>query len=208
MLSWLRERPYMVLVAIIGIALIVFVRFQIEPDANGEEWTIPAEQVSSDTHETTSTEEQAFEQTIAESMMIDLKGAVVLPGVYEVNAGDRVIDVIEQAGGLSADADESKVNLAMKLADEMVIYIPKVGEQVDIDGNASLEPKEEEATKLNLNEAELEQLLTLPGIGPAKAQAILDYREQTGGFKSIDDLKNVTGIGDKTFEKLKELISV
>lgn len=148
---------------------------------------------------------QAEEETI--TMMADIKGAVVNPGVYQIEEGGRVIDLIELAGGLGQDADTAAINFAMHVHDEMAIYIPRIGEEV----NAVLPAQSGESAgkgKVNLNSAQSSELQTLPGIGPAKAEAIIEYRETNGPFKSIDDLKEISGIGDKTFEKLKDHISV
>ena len=146
-------------------------------------------------------------------MMADIKGAVKKPGVYEVSNDERIINLIEKAGGLQEDADPSAVNFAMKVSDEMVVYIPKKGEQmVEVGGGVSSNQQPSStmqgAGKVNLNTATTSELETLPGIGPAKSSAILEYRESNGAFKTIDDLKSISGIGDKTFEKLKDLISV
>jgi competence protein ComEA len=140
-------------------------------------------------------------------MMADIKGAVVSPGVYEINEGGRVIDLIELAGGLAEDADTAAINFALYVQDEMAIYVPHIGENV----NAVLPVQAGKAAgngQVNLNSAQSSELQTLPGIGPAKAEAIIEYRETNGPYKSIEDLKEISGIGDKTFEKLKDLISV
>nr|WP_286181287.1 helix-hairpin-helix domain-containing protein [Bacillus sp. ISL-37] len=139
--------------------------------------------------------------------MADIKGAVVNPGVYEINEGGRVIDLIELAGGLAKDADPAAINFALYVQDEMAIYVPRIGENV----SAALPVQVGEAAgngTVNLNSAGSSELQTLPGIGPAKAEAIIEYRETNGPYKSIEDLKEISGIGDKTFEKLKDLISV
>jgi competence protein ComEA len=142
-------------------------------------------------------------------MMADIKGAVNQPGVYEVKEDDRVIDVIELAGGLAADADAQSLNFAMRVTDEMVIYVPRKGE-ISGEGTAVVQTRDPAGDNktVNLNKASSEELQTLPGIGPSKAEAIIEYRETEGPYKTIEDLKSISGIGDKTFEKLKELISV
>lgn len=140
-----------------------------------------------------------------DDVMVDIKGEVKDPGVYALKSTQRIVDAIQVAGGFLSEADQKQVNLAQKLTDEMVIYIPKVGEE----GVSSLPPLNEgNDGKINLNQATVEQLETLPGIGPSKAEDILSYREEVGSFKAIEDLKEVSGIGEKTFEKLKDLISV
>ncbi|MCM3324606.1 helix-hairpin-helix domain-containing protein [Cytobacillus kochii] len=152
--------------------------------------------------ETSQEEEENYSD---DDVMVDIKGEVKDPGVYALKSTQRIVDAIQVAGGFLSEADQKQVNLAQKLTDEMVIYIPKVGEE----GVSSLPPLNDgNDGKINLNQATVEQLETLPGIGPSKAEDILSYREEVGSFKAIEDLKEVSGIGEKTFEKLKELISV
>lgn len=146
-------------------------------------------------------------------VVVDVKGAVKFPGVYELTAEKRIIDAIRLAGGYTDEAETRFVNHAQKLHDEMVIYIPEKGEdleQISLAGQVlgSASSNKGESNKVNINTADETELSTLPGIGPTKAQAIISYRDEMGPFQTIDDLKNISGIGDKTFEKLKELIIV
>ncbi|WMX54202.1 MULTISPECIES: helix-hairpin-helix domain-containing protein [unclassified Peribacillus] len=159
-------------------------------------------------------------ETKAEPLIIkvDVKGAVQAPGIFTAEAGDRVIDLISKAGSFTDKADKDKVNFAQLVEDQMVIYVPKIGEEgIELPGNASAASSGTAATggasessrgQVNLNTATKEDLETLSGIGASKATAILEYRDTIGKFKQIDELKNVSGIGDKTFEKLKDSISV
>ena len=153
--------------------------------------------------------ESNFEVNQSE-ILVDVKGAVNKPGVYSLMLDDRVIDAITIAGGYTAEADSTYINHAQKLVDEMVIYVPKIGEDMSTEQmttvSSPITSGQASTGKVNLNTATEVELTTLPGIGPAKAKAILEYRAQKGRFKSIDDLKNVSGIGEKTFEKLKEYI--
>lgn len=139
-------------------------------------------------------------------VLVDVKGAVHLPGVYQLEASSRVIDAINIAGGLREEAVTKHINFAKELVDEMLIYIPVEGEEiVEI-------PQESEAggdnQKININTASASELETLSGIGPQKAQGIIQYREEEGNFQTIEELTNVSGIGEKTFEKLKDAIIV
>ncbi|MEH7093790.1 helix-hairpin-helix domain-containing protein [Neobacillus vireti] len=149
-----------------------------------------------------------------ENIMVDVKGQVTHPGVYQSNTGERVIDVIGRAGGLTNQADQTQVNFAEHVEDEMVIYIPGKGEEGSAlpattgTGGTALSGTGQKQGKININKADEQELQNLPGIGPAKAAAIIEFRNTSGPFKTIDDLKNITGIGDKTFEKLKDLIVV
>ncbi|MGN7394648.1 helix-hairpin-helix domain-containing protein [Peribacillus frigoritolerans] len=161
--------------------------------------------------------EQSVNESAAEPEIIkvDVKGAVKSPGIFTAQAGDRVIDLISAAGSFTEKADTDKVNFAQIIEDQMVIYVPEIGEedkgdleniQVGTSGDAIT--KGTSGGLVNLNTATQEDLQTLTGIGPSKANAILEYRETIGKFKEVDELKQVTGIGDKTFERLRDSISV
>lgn len=141
-----------------------------------------------------------------DDVMIDIKGEVYTPGVYEMKEGQRVIDVISRAGGMTDEADETKVNLAQKINDEMVIIIPKQGEEFIhfFDENIA----GEKTNKIRINEATVDEISTLNGIGPKKAQAIIDYRKDYGPFQDIDDLLEVNGIGEKTLNNFRDDIIV
>ena len=153
------------------------------------------------------------ESEIVKTFKVDVKGAVHKPGVYEFAVGDRVTDVIQKAGGLKDGADSKQVNMAQLVEDEMVVYIPKEGETVDAPKQTAAEKSgdtvgDSSSGLIDINKAASEELQELPGIGPSKATAIIQKREELGSFKTIEDLKEVPGIGDKTFEKLKDLITV
>ena len=146
---------------------------------------------------------------------VDVKGEVKHPGVYQLKAGSRIYDALQKAGGMTAEADTKSVNQAQKLADEAVIYVAKIGEGgADVTAGAasgSSQPASSDSAKsdlVNLNTATETELQTISGIGQKRAQDIIAYRESNGGFKSVDDLKNVSGIGAKTLEKLKEYVTV
>ncbi|KIL79631.1 Late competence protein ComEA, DNA receptor [Bacillus badius] len=148
-------------------------------------------------------------------LMVDIKGAVAAPGIYSLKNGERINDAITKAGGFQKEADRTAINLAQKLQDEMIIYVPKVGETPPEEAAGAAVPEKSTVghsagggAALNINKASVEELQQLPGIGKAKAQAIIDYRETIGAFTKPDDLKSVSGIGDKTFEKLAPLVVV
>ena len=165
-------------------------------------------------------EEEVAKEPIV--IKVDVKGAVRTPGVYMAEPGDRVIDVIAAAGDFTKKANLDKVNLAQVVEDQMVIYVPTIGEEDDAEtvlsnlststgeaAVASISGKGSSGKALvNLNTATQAELETLTGIGPSKAIAIIEYRETTGKYQQIEDLKNISGIGDKTFEKLKDSITV
>ena len=139
---------------------------------------------------------------------IDMAGEVINPGVYKLNNGDRIIDALVMAGGLEANADrnwvEKNLNQAEKLVDGQKIYIPKIGEEVKVDSKVLGKTD----SVIRLNTATVEDLNRLTGIGPAIANRIIDYRTKNGGFKDINELKLVSGIGDKLFEKIKDEIAL
>jgi len=143
-------------------------------------------------------------------VVVQAAGAVQRPGLYRLPPGARVDDLVTAAGGLAPDADPDRLNLAALLTDGQKIYVPRVGEPIPSDAGvggsstgaaASTQP-------LDLNQATLSQLDALPGVGPATAQAILDYRSQHGRFRSVDDLLNVRGIGDAKLEQIRPLVRV
>ncbi|MDA1474768.1 helix-hairpin-helix domain-containing protein [Bacillus changyiensis] len=144
-------------------------------------------------------------------VVIDLKGAVKHPGVYQMKAGDRVHQLLKKAGGTVKKADEKQINLAAVLQDGMVVYIPSKGEkavQAQTEATASVKESGEEAEVVNINNASSKELQSIPGVGPSKADAIVAYREENGPFQKIEDITNVTGIGEKSFEKMKSSLSV
>ncbi|MBD1382077.1 helix-hairpin-helix domain-containing protein [Metabacillus arenae] len=156
------------------------------------------------------------EENISTTIVVDLKGAVSKPGVYEMETGERIYQVIDKAGGLLKEADEKKINLATQLVDGMVVYVPLKGEEGELAGGNLMGNGAGENTvsssngeaKVNINQADLNELQTITGIGPAKAEAILTYREENGNFKKVEDLLNVTGIGEKSLERIKDSIVV
>lgn len=147
-------------------------------------------------------------------VVVHVDGAVMLPGVYELADGARVNDAIELAGGLTAEADTSTLNLAAKLADGQKVTVPLVGESTNsassgeamlsADGSGSSAAN----TLVNINTASADELDTLPGVGPSTAATIIQDREQSGPFTSIEDIMRISGIGEKKFAKIKDYICV
>lgn len=157
--------------------------------------------------ENLTTEENVIFEPII--IMVDIKGAVSNPGVYKMDEGQRMIELIEKAGGLLEEAESKAINFAQKVEDQMVVYIPKVGEEdIKIIESPVNETTTSTDTKININEADESLLMTLNGIGASKAANILQYREEKGYFKTIEEIKNVSGIGEATFNQLKESITV
>lgn len=151
----------------------------------------------------------------ASQVVVHVSGAVKRPGVYQLKRGDRVVDALQAAGGPSADAAADAVNLALKVEDGQRVYIPSkkdiqaglTSPQPWLPGGAGGGQYGQPAT-VNINIAGKEQLEALPGIGPGLAAAIIDYRQRSGGFRKIEDLMKVGGIGPKTFARLKPLVTV
>jgi competence protein ComEA len=142
-------------------------------------------------------------------VIVHVAGLVRRPGVYELPEGSRVIDAIEAAGGAKAGADLAALNLAAVLADAQQILVPKRGAGGDGGGGSGGGgPGGGDSGLVNINTASLEELETLPGVGPVLAQSIIDYREEHGPFTRIEDLMNVSGIGEKRFEDLKDKVTV
>ncbi|MCC9746143.1 helix-hairpin-helix domain-containing protein, partial [Streptococcus agalactiae] len=148
---------------------------------------------------------------VSNQVTVDVKGAVNHPGVYSLPSQSRVTDAIKRAGGLSNLADSKSVNLAQKLQDETVIYVAQKGEKITVveeEKANNIATQGNSKGKINLNKADLSSLQTISGVGAKRAQDILDYRDSQGGFKTIDDLKNVSGIGEKTLEKLRQDVTI
>ncbi|WP_010016116.1 helix-hairpin-helix domain-containing protein [Leuconostoc gelidum] len=144
------------------------------------------------------------------AVMIDVKGAVKNPGVYDIVNSPRAQTAIAKAGGLTHEADTIKLNLAQKLSDGQMLYVPVIGEvasnKVTVDQQGA--ESGQEMTKINLNTATAEELQTLEGVGEKKAEQIIAYREAHDGFKKLDEIKEVSGIGAKRFETLQDKITI
>ena len=129
---------------------------------------------------------------------VHICGAVKNPGIYRIRKGERLYEAIEEAGGFDEEADTEVVNLAKELSDAEQIRIPYIGENIQA----------EEDGLINLNKADVSELVTIPGIGESRANAIIEYRNINGGFKDIEELKNIPGIKDATFNKIKPYVCV
>lgn len=185
----------LVVVAGLSIGLHLFNRPQSEPDFPDyvllEKETVEADEVE-------------FPQTI----LVDVKGEVKQAGVYELDAGSRVQDVIALAGGLTADANQQAINLAQKLTDEAVVYVPSWDEAIAEPVGLATSMTSSNSDKVNINTADQAQLQTISGIGAKRAQDIIDYRKANGRFQTVEDLTKVSGIGEKTLEKIRDDISL
>lgn len=159
---------------------------------------------STDEKEDGNQKEEVVDQDL---ITVDVKGAVKTPGIYDLPVGSRINDAVQKAGGLTDNADSKSINLAQKISDEALVYVPTKGEDTSqaTQSNAS---NSKENKKVNLNKASLEELKQVKGLGDKRAQDIIDHRDSNGKFKSVDELKKVSGIGTKTIEKLKEYVTV
>lgn len=134
---------------------------------------------------------------------IHISGEVLNPGVIEIDEGSRIIDAVNLAGGLTEEADLSKINLAYILEDAMKINIPNINDEQEI-----LEEETSGKIMVNINTANVEELQKISGIGLSTAQKIVQYRKEHGKFTEIEEIKNVTGVGESKFEKIKNNIYV
>lgn len=193
-----------ILFFVIAFLILIYLSLKSSPTASlelsAEEWEESVETDHNEMKKGTSEE-----NTEINSYFVDVKGAVTNPGVYEIEIDSRVVEVIEKAGGFTKEADQNGVNLAQKVTDEMVIYVPKLGE---ITPGITPVSQNSNPELININAATIEQLDSLPGIGPSKAEAIITFRDENGKFKSIDDVEKVPGIGKKTLDSLSEYITV
>lgn len=207
----MRKQRKVVLLTVVFVLIIGFVLYTSR-DQNAPEELVAAEE-SPFSNPTPTEDEKTKEVETKGPLLVDVKGAVHRPGVYKMNHDARVADAIDRAGGFIKDADETLVNLAQRVQDEMVIHIPKEGEAAESGPMMSTVAVQSQggnqaAGKVNINTAEQSELETLPGVGPSKAQAIIKHREENGPFNSADAITDVTGIGEKTFENMKDVIQV
>lgn len=150
-------------------------------------------------------------------IIVHITGAINKQGIVELKQGSRIADAIEKAGGSLETADLDKVNLAYVLEDGQKVYIPKIGDEIEVfeyitegSGNNVIIDDEDKRddTQININKASQTELELLPGIGPSIALKIIEYREENGKFDNIEDIKNVTGIGDSKYNNIKDKICV
>lgn len=184
-------------------------------ESGEEQMTTSMEQV--ETQMTTFVEQNPQEETMSDNLVaVYVCGAVKNPGVYYLEASDLKNTAIQLAGGFSEDAETAYVNLAQKVSDGERIYVPtkaelEEGNVYDTFDEATTElmqTQELKEQKININTAGKETLMTLPGIGESKAEAILEYRQEKGGFRSADELMNIPGIKEGVYNKIKHVIVV
>jgi len=175
-------------------------------DAVGESSEL-REPIVSECEEVFSENEEAPDLPMQAQIYVHVCGEVKVPGVYELPADSRIYDGIEAAGGMTEEAALAYLNQAEKLKDGQQIYVPSVQEMAGSTENMQERQKADDG-RIDLNTAVKEDLMTLSGIGEVKAEAIIRYREENGGFTSIEELKNIEGIKDGVFNKVKDQIKV
>lgn len=158
-------------------------------------------------------EQIKIENTNKKTITVFISGEVKNPGVVAIDAEKRLSDAVNELGGTTENADLNKVNLAVKLKDESHYIIPKIGDNLESHNKETFENNIENDLNnknnlININTSSIQELDALPGVGEATANKIVNYREEKGKFNSIEEIKNVNGIGDKKYEELKTLISI
>jgi len=214
MLDNLTKKQKIIVIAIAGIVVIGIMYFiynknQVKEDINIENEILVNNVITNENN------------TNDDIVIIHITGSVKNPGIVKLKEGSRIEDAIESAGGLTENADITKVNLAYVVEDGIKIKIPssseedigdediidsKSGDNIIIEENTV--PSNNSTQTININKATEKEFETLPGIGPSLASKIIEYRNQNGKFESIEDIKNVNGIGDNKYEKIKDLITV
>ena len=222
----LNKKTKIIIIAILVVLLgaIIYYVYGRETPENNKNAIIPYEDDTIQNKENNVSEDKS-EENSTEKIIIYIAGAIKKEGVYELEEGSRISDAIEQAEGLKEEADITNINLAYKLEDGMKIRIPtqtennekdinKISEEY-ITKNSGLETEniiedtsKEKEEKIDINKATQEELETLSGIGPSTANKIVQYRKDNGNFKSIEDIKNVNGIGESKYNEIKEKIIV
>ena len=208
----IKEYKIIVICACLGLALGGFFLLKPSSQTSVKETNLQAEVASVSKDSTSEKEvkkEEKEESPEQDLITVDVKGAVKSPGIYDLPVGSRVHDAVQKAGGLTEQADSKSLNLAQKVSDEALVYVPSKGEEAASQQTASgTTPSSSKEKKVNLNRASLEELKQVKGLGGKRAQDIIDHREANGKFKSVDELKKVSGIGAKTIEKLKDYVTV
>ena len=205
----IKEYKIIVICAGLGLALGGFFLLKPTSQTPVKEKNLQAE-VAAVSKDSSSEKEVKKEESAEQDLItVDVKGAVKSPGIYDLPVGSRVHDAVQKAGGLTEEADSKSLNLAQKVSDEALVYVPTKGEEAASQQAASgTTPSTSKEKKVNLNKASLEELKQVKGLGGKRAQDIIDHREANGKFKSVDELKKVSGIGAKTIEKLKDYVTV
>ena len=201
-------KEYKIIVICVSLGLVLGGFFLLKPvvQTPAKETKVQTEvtTVSKDEKEDKNQKEEVVEQDL---ITVDVKGAVKSPGIYDLPVGSRINDAVQKAGGLTDNADSKSINLAQRISDEALVYVPTKEEATSREAQSNASSTKENK-KVNLNKASIEELKQVKGLGVKRAQDIIDHRDSNGKFKSVDELKKVSGIGAKTIEKLKEYVTV
>ena len=210
----------MLSIILISIILILFIIYMLNTNSNDEIF-LESLTVGGNTAESNVVENlDAEEELETEKIAIHIIGEVKKEGIVYLEASSRIVDAIKEAGGATKEADLSQINLAYELQDGQKIYIPNKNEKISeyitmssgnnviIEENNSSAETERKENKVNINTANVNELDNLPGIGPSLAQRIIEYREENGNFKSIEELQNVKGIGEAKYSDIKDNVTI
>ena len=208
------ENKEKIIIAIICVILVISVVIYFL-GREEEEYIEINNEIANLSEEENSEEEEEIDEI--EEIILHIIGAVKNPGIVKVKEGSRIVDVIEAAGGITEEADISKINLAYVVEDGQKILVPSITDEIteqteyvtsESGDNIIVDNNEGENMMVNINKATQTELETLPGIGPAMALRIIEHREENGNFENIEDIKNVKGIGDAKFDNIKNNICV
>ena len=214
------KKKIIISVALIIILIIVFVVYLVVENRDYSELNLENEALEQNTVHTENTEAINEKVIKEEKIAVHITGEVKKEGIIYLNEGARIVDAIKAAGGETEEADLSQVNLAYELQDGQKIYIPNKKEKVSqyitensgnnviIEENNISSNQKGGNEKVNINTANQSELERLPGIGPSLAERIINYREENGNFKNIDELKNVKGIGDAKYTDIKDRVTI
>lgn len=205
------NRKQKIAIAVVATIALIFIGYCIINKAGKLEY------INLETEEVYEEEENKIEETKEEEkeeyIIVHITGAVEKQGIVEIKKDARISDVIKKAGGITEEADLSKINLAYTVKDGQKIYVPNIHDKKDVEyitekaGEAVIEEEKERKEKININTATQTELETINGIGPSTALKIINYRTENGRFKKIEDITNVPGIGEAKFKSIKDSIT-
>lgn len=204
--KWLMKNKFILFGGIICIQFFIIISFMLKNNEKRSTEPVPFDSWI----ESAALVESSVESIVTESevafFIVDVKGEIMRPGVYQVEQGMRIDDVIQMAGGVNENAETREINFSRLLEDQMMIYIPHKDDEAIIQSPAESQSSHER--RININIANETELQVLTGIGQKKAQQIIQHRTENGLFRTIEELTDVSGIGQKTFEAIREQITV